>query len=189
MQIKNFKEYRELASVTDNPDRLSKFENDWHYLGGIFTELIELRNAVEEVNRDEEIGDVLWYLARYADRNNLDVDIFIDDTFSVALLNNNLSHLFQGNISMMLGVLSEIYNIEKRHMAYGDDYKDKDIEVCFRQLIILLRSCTNKSFQKICEANIQKLASRQKFAEKFNAHFGLHRDVNTEYNILENALQ
>jgi NTP pyrophosphatase (non-canonical NTP hydrolase) len=187
IKIDNFAEYKKLAAVTDNPQRLTKFENEAHYIFGIWTEIQELSDATDTVNRDEEIGDILWYIARYDVRHDLNLDYMIDETFHFGMTNGSLETTFYPNISALRRYMAEITNYQKRHMAYQEEFKRHEVEICFHSFLICLRNCTDKSFKQICEANIKKLANRKQFAEKFDAVFGSVRDTDAELAILTNS--
>lgn len=187
VKIDSFAEYKKLAAVTDNPTRLSAFENQGHYIFGIWTEIQELFNATDKINRDEEIGDILWYIARYDESHDLNLDYMIDETFHFSMSNENLEATFYPSINGLRRYMAEITNYQKRYMAYQEEFKRHEVEICFRSFLICLRNCTDKSFKQICEANIRKLANRKKFAEKFNAHFGSVRDTQAELDILTNS--
>ena len=185
LQIKSFSEYCELAAVTNDTSNKTHLENNAHYIFGIWTELQEFKDATDVVNRDEEVGDIFWYLSQYIISNKLLhlVDV-IDYYWEVPSFSQDRCLYTIGR--KISSPLSKITDIEKKCLAYGKD-RDKDkLELHFKEIIEQLYYSTNKSFKQICEANIYKL--RVRYGDKFDAHLALNRNLGIERSNLEENL-
>lgn len=187
LQINNFKQYCELAALTDNPSDKSVYENNAHYLYGITTEIYELNYASDIINRDEEIGDLLWYISRYISSNNLDglyaaVDYYWDNP-----RNNHYSEaIFTPSINALYSTLAEIMDIEKKWLAYNRERDLVNLELYLRTFVSNLYSLTTKTFKQICETNIHKL--RIRYGEKFDSYLAVNRNLVAERSLLEEKL-
>lgn len=186
INIDNFSSYSKLAALTDDVSNKSYYENNAHYMYGFLTEITELQFCTDTVNRDEEIGDLFWYMARYIDQNGLNVEVTIDFYWDKPRENLYVEEVFTPTIRTLYQNLSEIVDIEKKWLAYGKKRDYDKIEAHLKLMIEGLHCITNKSFKQICEANIFKL--RKRYGGKFDAYLAVNRNLDEERTLLEEKL-
>jgi len=173
----NFKEYVQLA-VRTKTDWSNRDEDLVHSALGINSELIELTNATDGVNRFEEIGDILWYLALASNAMTIDISSGIENTFE--------GSTFYYSDEPFNQLSSELSDQIKRMYFYKDTTQEKDIAlslVCLLQGMNMEYELTLEDWQCIMEMNIKKLHVR--YPEKFDNDSAIIRTLDTEYSTLE----
>lgn len=167
MGIKEYqnKAYRTLKMLGSTELNLS------HMVIGLASELGELQQAIDNrdfKNLNEEVGDVMWYIANYATLRN--ISIVIQHDLSVY----NFKHL--------VTAVSELNDIVKKRIAY-----DKPIDLVAEAVAVqrIVNICTGlyESGWKcdIIDAmtkNINKLKAR--YPDKYSDEKALNRDLDAE---------
>lgn len=154
-----------------------------HAVMGIITELEELSDwNGDDVNKKEEVADVLWYMAILDRELNLNLDIEITEPIITGhFLNDSILLSCYKLTSLQLDFL-------KKKIYYN---KEIDIDQ-FSKITIQLHnkikffSKMNKiDIPNILDTNISKLKAR--YGDKFTSEKAINRDLKTERNILESG--
>lgn len=182
----NIQQYREEAKRTC-PSLGSKLLDSLHMTIGMMTEIGEIASAfcepseggIDLVNLLEEISDIQWYLANYANMHELE--------YPNILQRDVICYPDKWAFGYVIRYTSELADFDKKLLAYGksvDEYKRKEI---FDHLYLsILDMCQQHhlDMEYGLERNIAKL--RQRFPDKFDADKAINRDVIAERIILEN---
>ena len=164
----NWKDYCQAAKRT-----LVKLENDKldlsHMILGLISEYNEYQDAVtykDEVNKNEEVGDMYWYVANYCNMRN------INPTFDYNIGYENYAYC-----------LSKLSNIVKRYVAYNKEIDKLEEKYWINGILFNLNSMyIDTTMETVLEKNINKLKVR--FPDKFDTEKAINRDLNAEYNAL-----
>jgi NTP pyrophosphatase (non-canonical NTP hydrolase) len=190
----DFKTYQSL-SVRTCADLGSMKLNLAHMSMGITSELAELEEAIEKqdkVNIGEEIADIHWYLSNYCTFRGLDYSDLGESCFKTVqdFKNTNKSPLSGENspLNALYRVNSYLADLVKKYVAYDKEINLEEEDYVLRML--LLESFTLlKSWDidiNVClQNNVNKLIIR--YADKFNNHSALNRDLMAERKELENG--
>lgn len=178
----NWSEYKQLSEKTLSTEFHcgKETENLLHGVIGILTELEELMDWNDEVNKKEEVADVFWYIA-LLDRE-LDLKLQIpnfDDNNFFQLKNETL--ILQ-TLKSTLSCLDQL----KKKLYYNKSIEierfSKNVFTIFETMCIFC-SLNKIEIEKVLDSNIQKLKAR--FGEKFSSERAINRDLKVERNILE----
>jgi NTP pyrophosphatase (non-canonical NTP hydrolase) len=149
-------------------------------LAGEIGELVEcigtdLKFNIDKANLGEEIGDLYWYLANYANMRNIE----IPETLQVDVPNVEC-------LDFLIIKIGELVDVIKRYMAYNKEF-DRTKEVLLVCDVRLALQVVENTYQldgaDIRARNIAKLKAR--FPEKFSDHLAVNRDLETERKTLE----
>lgn len=165
----NFKEYQEQAKRTC-PSLGSDKLDLAHMVLGIFSEYEEYALAIDDINKVEEITDMMWYLANYCTFRNYDLNILWENMY------NNF-YSFKINVS-------KLQDLTKKYLAYN-----KEINREFEEMLLKSICCnicemyeSTDIFQAL-QNNIDKLKIR--FPDKFDEDLAKNRDLKSERKELE----
>lgn len=164
----NWKDYCQAAQRT-----LVDLGNDKldlsHMILGMISEYNEYQDAVayiDNVNRNEEVGDIYWYVGNYCNIQNI-----------TPILNNNIG--YEGYAYC----LSKLSNIVKRYVAYNVDIDKLEEEYWINGILYNLNTMyVDTTMEQVLEKNINKLKVR--FPDKFDIDKVLNRDLSSEYKTL-----
>jgi len=160
---------------------LGKDDNIIHAAIGIATEIGELKEAFDDINRKEELGDIYWYMAILWREFELDwKSPYIEkseETIEFLAYTECLNSL--DFLSKQL--LDQAKRVKFYKMSLNKFNTDIIHHISVRLTHILVKSDFN--FESILEVNINKLKAR--FPLKFNSSDALNRDLNKEREILE----
>jgi NTP pyrophosphatase (non-canonical NTP hydrolase) len=181
----NWSEYLQLSEKTlssqFNCDD-EKYQRVLHSVIGILTEMEELLDnhigqIQDPVNRQEEVGDVLWYLAILGREFDLDYPQII------------VKEKNQDTMSVVLKIIKntcKLLDILKKKIYYNKEV-DENIFKTLTHVIMLDISDYISAFdidiEKCFDINIAKLKSR--YGDKFSTERAINRDLENERNILE----
>lgn len=158
-----------------------------HAVLGIVTELHEYMNATDTTNQLEEAGDMMFYFeaARQVldEHSPLDPEAFAEaEAVALATLANGLS---------LADVATPWMDVAKRWVGYGKAPAMTTTQVLaglsamISYVVVRCHDCGHNE-QQVMTANIEKLLERYN-GMRFNAERAVHRDVNAERAVLENA--
>jgi len=175
------KDYQENVKRT-NTDLGSKALNIAHMIYGMTSEFVELYEAIDDVNRGEELTDINWYLNNYCNITGVDlwrIAEFIPFQYYRILEDDNY-------IETLFCKVSELIDLEKKELAYG---KILEMEKRIEKVISIFEALNDAyayynldpfvSMQK----NIDKL--RVRYPLKFDNENALNRDLAAERKVLE----
>jgi hypothetical protein len=179
-------QYIPLASRT-RVDLGSNELNIDHMMLGVATEISELldihkkqlayNKPIDWVNYKEEIGDLAWYFAGYADIKEIAIN---EDYIAIASLFSNdkveIQLLFEKEYLYLKNIGDNICT----RMLRGET---KTIKFWFAFLQVLLTYHNLGSLSDVMETNIAKLKAR--YTEKYSDELALNRNLNAEREILE----
>lgn len=178
----NFKEYIPLAVRTAKP-LSTKIENVGHAVLGMFTEISELSEAIEnrdDINIGEECGDILWYLALLTNSLNIDLDS------SHKILNEEVFNFFEekidvSNLEKLTVIMSRELDIVKKNVIYnkevGEDILSDSIGWIFFSIMFILDDW-ELNIQDVMQKNINKLAKR--YPNLYTDHDADNRNLDNE---------
>lgn len=161
-----------------------KLDDSIHMVLGMNTECSELLSALKQpeidmVNVKEEVGDLMWYVANYAELHKL----FINLTDQAIVVNAVTAKDYWEEIYMVVG---ELQDLDKKLLAYKRKY-DLNIQMgLFKKLgFFIYKFCKIQNFdlEQIMQTNIDKLVAR--YPDKFDEDRANNRDLETERKILE----
>lgn len=151
----------------------------WEIFEALFINISDLDN-VDKVNLLEEIWDIMWYLAIWAD------NVWLD---SLEFWNYSNEYKFS-SIDEYAYKLNEIciYLLDstKKSLLYRKEF---DLDLFKQRLISVFSIVWNYveflwwDLEQICITNIEKLKHR--YPEKFTTEKAVNRDLDTERKILE----
>lgn len=154
-------------------------ENLLHGVIGILTELDELYEWNDEVNKKEEVADIFWYIALLDRELNLNLELSTFEKDPIQLKNESIIvKLFKHSALLMDSLKKKIYYNKPIEL---DVFSEK-VRTIFFTLCIF---CTHNQIKipEILDSNIQKLKSR--YGEKFTSEKAINRDLEKERIILE----
>lgn len=175
----------EFIRITD--DEAGRRLDLCHMALGLATEIAELTKCVgtelrlkgvDKTNLGEEIGDIYWYLANYANMRDLD----LPEDVSTEIENYEC-------LDFLIERIGALVDIVKRQIAYDKAIeKVKEMEAVYDILagLFLLEQLYDLNGNQIRATNIAKL--RKRFPKKFEAQLAIDRDVAAERNTLEQGL-
>lgn len=195
IDIVSFYDYALAASRTLKKKK-TVGDNVGHFGLGVATEyfeLIDAVNGVDKSNASEEAGDAFWYLANHA------LMIFKkEDKFW-----KTMDSIFWGEIKSTvpysdIEIVTDLRKLVmtysdtcKKHFAYGrkvNDYNEVIGDLMFNigvKLRLMLNEY-NLDPVKCLNINIEKLYDR--YPDKFDAYFAMHRDLVKELETLKQIL-
>lgn len=181
----NYETYQQLARRTESQelhlhdDGIVFYQRLAHAQFGMTTEIIELLQADDDGNKNEELGDVFWYV-------DLAVEIF---GCNISAL-NPLRHGDLSGVDLMLHGLGEFTDQMKRRYYYGKNFELATFKNnCFNGLAMILAGLTDIAIEEgfsiadILEKNIEKLRIRQ--PGKFSGEAAINRDVEKERRVFD----
>lgn len=179
-------EYQLLAKRTCpslyEESNFGSFLDSAHMIYGMISEIPELLVAVTKhdlVNVQEEISDIMWYLANYCTFVNIKLqDIVIldgeKDTYGVTRIEN------------VVHFIGELADLKKKELAYKKTFSyEKQVWVLqnlLYQINNLYKAYALNIYEGL-EKNINKLKVR--FPEKFDEEKAVNRDLVSERKVLE----
>lgn len=164
------------------PDLGTEQLNILHMILGMCSELNELYEATDDINRSEEITDIAWYLSNYCNIKKIQLSKifnFQKGLYYYALKHNNYIEMLQVEISILT-------DYEKKAFAYKREIAFSDIEMQIIKIAQRLNDCYtafNINPEVAMERNINKLKGR--FPEKFTEEAANNRNLTNERQILE----
>ena len=178
MELKEYQQQTLRTLKLINPDM-----DIAHMLFGMNGEFNELYNAIDDINRGEELTDQLWYLSNYCNMKEITLYKIFD--FKFRLFYYELK--FYNYIEKLQCEISILTDLEKKKLIYGkeisiDEIKDQVIEIAKS-----LNDCYSYyeiDPQQAMENNIAKLKVR--YPEKFTEENALNRNLELERKVLEN---
>jgi NTP pyrophosphatase (non-canonical NTP hydrolase) len=178
----NWNEYKVLSEKTQSLEFHSgkQAENLLHGVLGVVTELDELMDWNDEVNKKEEVADVFWYLALLDRELNLNLKLE-DFSKSFSQLNNNALIMKSFRLSNYL------LDCLKKKLYYNKPIDSDDFSMKISEIFECMEIfCHHNSIDvsSILETNIQKLKAR--YGDKFSSDKAINRNLNKERQILEN---
>lgn len=185
-----FEEYRKLTERTlaslDHHTSNYRLLDNLHLVIGMMTEIAEIiqgdREGKGNVNLQEEIGDLCWYLANYLNINNIGTTIHtdVDHLLGYPIDDDKMYSLF---ISV-----SDLLDAHKKELAYGERKTITDIQR--RKFVLNIYLAINNlaldygiDFNRCLYKNIEKLKVR--YPEKFSEENAVDRDLDKENNVLK----
>lgn len=175
----NWQEYVSLAIRTESIPAIALITDESQTVGwnntktirllhaalGVCTEVAELYDGHTVVNKLEELGDILWYLA------------IADD-----VLDWHSEHYHADMTKPPVFYIGDLQDVVKRHIFYG---KELDVERISRSFSAIMEhvvvdlEVSGLPLEDCYRANIMKLEKR--YPEKFfDAKAAIHRDVDRE---------
>jgi hypothetical protein len=175
-------EYRQLSEKTLSTEFHcgKQVENLLHGVIGIITELEELLDWNDEVNKKEEVADIFWYIALLDRELDLNLDIPNEKSGLLQLKNEVLIIQSFKTSSVMLDIL-------KKKIYYNKNIdldKFSDLTYNFFEGMCTFCNFNKIDIREILDTNIQKLKAR--YGEKFTSERAINRNLETERKILEN---
>lgn len=172
-------EYIALAARTEAAEKFTTPDRFLHGAIGIFTELVEFREAKTRENKIEEIGDLLWYIA-------LIMRVGGQTSFHI------LVRTVDENVSV-LSATAVIADAAKRWKYYSAEPDDKVWDNVYDALAIILSAINgyamqlNVTTEMIMASNIYKL--QQRYPQKFTEAAAVNRDTDKEIAAVLAAMQ
>lgn len=160
---------------------LGKEDNIIHAAIGIATEIGELKEAFDDVNRKEELGDIYWYMAIIWREFTLEWNSPFLEKDEKAIEFLSYSECLNSLDFLSKQLLDQAKRVKFYKMALNKFNTEVIHDIAVRLTHILIKS--DYSFGSILEVNINKLKAR--FPLKFNSSDALHRDLDKERKILE----
>lgn len=149
---------------------------------GEFTEGVSSANynsrPIDVVNCDEEMGDLMWYVAVYYKARNLPIDFDAQTMF--------FFKGFEGITLPMVTISCNLLDMFKKHIFYGRSFDLEAADAQVARLVGLVAAyclMRGRSLESVCKQNIDKLKAR--YPEKFDAQQALFRDLENERRVLE----
>jgi len=175
------KEYQQLTLRT-LPDLGSKQLNILHMILGLNSEFCELYEAIDDVNRGEEISDIAWYLSNYCNIENIDL-------WRIFEFRPQLYYFIPKNddyIEQLQVAVAKLTDLVKKNFAYKKEINRGDILDSVELIAQRLNDCyayyNINPFDSIYK-NIEKLKIR--FPEKFSEENANNRNLEAEYEALK----
>lgn len=169
----NFRDYQKLSERT-----LKRSGNNsvdlFHMVTGVMSEWEEYVDATDSVNRQEELCDMMWYIANYCTLRNLNLEDF--PTMVLVDLEVKDEHIPY--------YTSKFADIVKKHCIYGKPIDvEKEGEILRGLVFTIAQLIGVENLQKGLERNIEKLKVR--YPEKYEDVLALNRDLKKERQTLE----
>jgi len=159
---------------------LGKSDNLIHAAIGIATEIGELKEAYDDVNKKEELGDIYWYMAILWREMDLTWDSPFIETESTTIDFLSYAECLNALDFYSKALLDQVKRVKFYSMPLENFKTEIIYEISIRLTHLLNRS--EFQFEPILETNINKLRAR--FPDKFNSTDALHRDLEKERKIL-----
>ena len=174
-------EYKELSEKTLSTEFHSgkQVENLLHGVVGILTELEELLDWNDEVNKKEEVADIFWYIALLDRELNLNLSLKQNPTDVFQLKNDSLILKSFKNSCILLDFLKKklYYNKTIDIEQFSNTTKTLFDTICLFCLV------NDIDIEQILDTNISKLKAR--YGEKFTSDKAINRNLVLEREILE----
>jgi hypothetical protein len=154
-------------------------ENLLHGISGVITELQELLDWNDDVNKKEEVADIFWYIALLDRELDLNLKIPTYSTEFTQIGNDALIIQSFKTSSILLDFL-------KKKIFYN---KNIDVNIFSNQTRNLFQSMcifcyiNDINIESILDTNIEKLKAR--YGEKFSSDRAINRNLEKERMILE----
>lgn len=178
----NWTKYKELSEKTLSTEFHcgKQVENLLHGVIGILTELQELTDWTDEVNKKEEVADVFWYIALLDRELNLNLQIknFDDNSFFQIKNESLVSRSFETSCRLLDDLKKKLFY----NKTIDSSKFSKNVEYIFESMCIFCR-INGIEIGNILETNIAKLKAR--FGDNFSTDKANIRDTKLERNILE----
>ena len=175
MTIKEYQEqaFRTCASLGDLRLDLS------HMTLGLMSELVEFKEATDEVNEREELADIMWYIANYCNLRGYDLSFLVESSIDIFAEEKD----FFTKLTLHISALSDLV---KKYVAYG-----KKINIVLEMEFIssltgLIITSSIFNSERDLQNNIDKLKVR--YPEKFTTENAINRDLEQERKELEKEL-
>jgi NTP pyrophosphatase (non-canonical NTP hydrolase) len=177
----NWNEYKILSKKTLSTEFHcgKQVENLLHGVTGVITELEELLDWNDDVNKKEEVADIFWYIALLDRELDLSLKIPTYSTEFTQIGNDTLIIQSFKTSSILLDFL-------KKKIFYN---KNIDVNIFSNQTRNLFQSMcifcyiNDINIESILDTNIEKLKAR--YVDKFSSEKAINRDLTTERLILE----
>jgi NTP pyrophosphatase (non-canonical NTP hydrolase) len=173
--------YRELSEKTLSTEFHcgKQVENLLHGVMGILTELEELMEFDDEVNKKEEVADVFWYLALLDRKLNLNLEIPTFENNITQIKNEAIIVNMFKQSALLMDILKKkiYYNKSIELQTFSDIVKD-----IFHTLCVFC-SYNRIKIPKILNSNIEKQKAR--YGDKFSSERAINRNLQQERMILE----
>lgn len=181
----NWEEYKIMSEKTMSSEFFcsKKEEILLHAVMGILTEVEELldnhseENKADDVNRAEEVGDILWYCSIIGREYNL--------TYPQLIVRDKNSD----PMSIVINIIKntcKLLDMLKKKLYYNKEFNE-DAFISITKIIMLHISdyCNYFSIpvEETFNVNINKLKAR--YGEKFSTDRAINRNLAVESNILE----
>lgn len=174
----NYETYQPLARRTETQqvhfhwEDKEKYQRLIHAQCGMTTEVIEFMFADDDANKNEELGDIFWYL-------DLGCSVL---GWTIGSL-NPVRHKELEKTDLILFGLGEYTDVLKRRYYYGKDLEHwkNQVHQAFGMILAGLTDIiVEEGFEihDILEKNIEKLRIRQ--PGKFSTEAAINRDVEKE---------
>lgn len=157
-----------------------------HAMSGMVTEVGELAELLEASlfhdqaldleHVDEEVGDLLWYVALYHNARGLTMPV-------VGPVNVSRDRPYTHVLMLAAVAVGGLVDVLKRHWFYGKEMDTGKADRCSGELLGLVASYAlvrGVSVGRLMAANIAKLRAR--YPQKFTEHDALNRDLGVEKN-------
>jgi len=176
----NWNEYKVLSEKTLSTEFHcgKQVENLLHGVSGVITELEELLDWNDDVNKKEEVADIFWYIALLDRELELNLKIPTYPTEFTQIGNDALIIQSFKTSSILLDFL-------KKKIFYN---KNIDINIFSNQTRNLFQSMcifcyiNDINIESILDTNIEKLKAR--YGEKFSSDRAINRNLEKERIIL-----
>lgn len=175
------KEYIEKALRTESVD-LFKVDNPrvLHAVIGLNTEFGELLLADSDTNLVEEAGDILWYVAIFAN----EIEASFDELELLApVLEDPL------DLKQPFETILKALDLVKRGLFYGVKTDEVELARCFGLALKTVRAILSDegfTLTQAMMANIAKLSRR--YPDKFSSEAAVNRDLSAEDEVLKKHL-
>lgn len=160
----------------------SKDQKLLHAVIGILTEIEELlenhdgQKTPDEIGRNEEIIDVLWYCAIISREYNVDYPQIITST-------KNQDP--EGLIMRVIKNTCKLLDMIKKKLFYNKPIDENYFKTIFHLILLGISdyaNCYDINLEESFETNIEKLKAR--YGDKFSSEKAINRDLDLERKIL-----
>lgn len=169
---------------TEIYDKISNKLNYSHMALGLGSEIgelvecvgTELKLKIDKVNLGEEIGDLYWYLANFANMRNIPLP---EDNVQIEVPTEMC-------LDYLITKVGDLIDIVKRYVAYNKEIeRAKELEVVYdvRVALLLFERVYELDGNDIRRKNIDKLAKR--YPDKFDEYLAINRNIEEERKALE----
>jgi NTP pyrophosphatase (non-canonical NTP hydrolase) len=181
----NWKEYLVMSEKTMSTEFHcdSKDEKILHAVIGILTEIEELLDnhdvdkSPDEVGRNEEVIDALWYCAIISREFDIDYPQIV-----TKMPNEDP----MGLIVKIIKNTCKLLDMLKKKLYYNRPIDENNFRTVFHLILLNFSdyaNCYDINLEKSFDVNIDKLRAR--YGDKFSSERAINRDLETERNILE----
>jgi NTP pyrophosphatase (non-canonical NTP hydrolase) len=188
----NWSNYKELSEKTLSREfhNNKKDELLLHALLGVNTELEELLSwNKDDVNKQEEIADIFWYIAILDRELDLKLEFSKKEYTKLLKIKNFFHRVFNTNNNKVLNTYktcSLLLDFLKKKLYYNKEIKTNEFKTLSVKLfdqIVEFGERNNVDIEYILERNIEKLRAR--YGDKFTSERAINRDLENERKILE----